>query len=156
MQARRFINAKDRAIGVAQRSDLCRIAAVPISASSSEKAFALMKVGLLLIEAALPAGAVDNRASGSWKPGYAAEWRKQVANASGPYTLMACSYLLEEVINPDWLDPHVVHILSCLPQRWKAIREASVSGLCLRVSLLDQAVNYNVVDKLKYAPGRRR
>lgn len=155
LTAKKFVGAKDRARGRARPVDIFKLASLDQCKSASERMMSLVKAALLLIEASLPEGAVNTSKSGSWRPSYAAQWRKSVVNASGSYTLMACSYILEEAIHPDWMDPHAVHILSCLPQRWKAIREASLPALSLRAYLLDQALNYSMVDKTKYLRGRR-
>lgn len=150
MNARKHVNSKDRARSRARIPEFTDVAKVPPTASSGERGLAWAKAALLMIEAALPCGAIDNSTSGAWRPAIAAEWRKVVQTAQGPYTLMGCAFLLEETIDPEWIDPHATHLLSCLPQRWKSIREATVSSLCLRIVMLDQGVQYDTVDKSKY------
>ena len=156
MHAKRHLNSRDRARNRAQIPDFTDVAKVPPSASSGEQAFALSKAALLMIEAALPCGAIDNSPTGAWRPEIAAAWRKVVQTAPGPYTLMGCVFLLEENIDPEWIDPHMTHLLACLPQRWKAIREATFSGLCLRIAMLDQGVQYDTVDTRKYVGKGRK
>jgi Bromodomain len=150
MNARKHVNSKDRARSRATIPELTDVAKVSHSATSGERGLAWAKAALLMIEAALPCGAIDNSSSGAWRPAIAAEWRKVIQTAQGPYTLMGCAFLLEENIDPEWIDPHATHLLSCLPQRWKSIREATVSSLCLRIVMLDQGVLYDTVDTSKY------
>ena len=141
-----YINKRDRARGHLCPPNFVEVCSTPKGASSGEETFAMAKTALLMIEAALPAGSVETGPRGEWRPEYSAAWRMTVMQAPGPYTLMACIYYLEESINPEWIDPHVTHVLSCLPQRWKAIREASFSSLALRVFMLDQGLDYETVE----------
>jgi hypothetical protein len=141
MAALKYLNADGRARGKVQLPDFLDIASVPPSASSNEIGLALAKAALLMIEAALPEDAVDT--GDTWNSDMAYAWRKTVERASGAFTLMTCVYLLEEAIDPEWMEQKSIHLLSCLPQRWKAIREATVAGLSLRIAMLDQAIQYN-------------
>jgi Bromodomain len=156
MKAKVYLSRSDRARNKAKISDFVKVASFPPPTSSGELSFALAKAALLIIEAALPIGSIDTSPKGAWRPEVAAEWRKVVENAEGPYTLMACIFYLEEYIDPDWIDPHMTHLLSCLPQRWKAIREANCSSLCLRLAMLDQGVKYDVVDRRKFSGKSRK
>jgi len=146
MNARRHVNSPDRARGSLRVPDFMDIARITPSSSSLEISLGVGRAGLLLIEAALPDGAVDT----SWGYSLSAAWRNVVQTAAGPSTLMACVFLLEEHIDPEWMDPHMVHLLACLPQRWKAIREATVSSLCLRITMLDQCVQYDAIEHLNH------
>jgi Bromodomain len=106
-----------------------------------QKSLALMKAAILAIELALPIGAVDNRTDvGPWRPEYAREWRKLVQRADGPGCLVRLVILLEDAISEDWQKERVGHTRSCLPARWKAVEEASASGLAMRILLLDRAI----------------
>jgi hypothetical protein len=156
MRAKKFLRAKDRARGTAQVPNLVDIALAHPSASTSEKAFAVAKAGLLLVEAALPIGAIDNSYTGVWRPDYAAKWRKMVEKAEGPCALTTCAFLFEESITPEWIDQHFIHMLSSLPVKWKAIRDATVSNVALRISLLDNGLNYETVDKTRYKNRSRK
>uniref|UniRef100_A0A6T5Y014 Uncharacterized protein n=1 Tax=Thalassionema nitzschioides TaxID=33649 RepID=A0A6T5Y014_9STRA len=144
MNARRHVNSPDRARGNARVPDFMDIAGISPLSSSIEIALGAGRAGLLLIEAALPEAAVETE----WSPAYSEAWRNVVKTATGPSTLMACAFLLEEHLDPEWLDPHMNHLLSCLPQRWKAIREATASSLCLRIFMLDQSIHYNANEHL--------
>ena len=106
MSSKKHLNSRDRARNRAQIPDFTNVAKVPPSASSGEQAFALAKAALLMIEAALPCGTVDNSPTGAWRPEISAAWRKVVQTAPCPYTLMGCVFLLEENIDPEWIDPH--------------------------------------------------
>jgi len=144
MNARRHVNSPDRARGSIRVPDFMDIARISPSSSSLEISLGVGRAGLLLIEAALPDGAVDT----SWGYSFSAAWRNVVQAATGPSTLMACAFLLEEHVDPEWMDPRMIHLLACLPQRWKAIREATVSSLCLRITMLDQCVQYDAIEHL--------
>jgi Bromodomain len=114
--------------------------------SPMQKSLALMKAAILAIELALPIGAVDNRTDiGPWRPEYAREWRKLVRRADGPACLVRLVILLEDSISEDWLKERVGHTRSCLPARWKAVEEASPSGLAMRILLLDRATKVSYI-----------
>lgn len=141
LKAHKFLFSPGRSRGDAQHPNLFRVVN-PGPVTSFECSLAFMKASLLLIEAALPQGAVENTTDGFWRPDFALQWRKAVEEADGNYTLMACAYMLEEAIEPEWLRERPVQILSCLPQRWKAIREASAASVGVRIQLLDSAIDY--------------
>eukprot|EP00546_Thalassionema_frauenfeldii_P009113 CAMPEP_0178917458 /NCGR_PEP_ID=MMETSP0786-20121207/13259_1 /TAXON_ID=186022 /ORGANISM="Thalassionema frauenfeldii, Strain CCMP 1798" /LENGTH=2172 /DNA_ID=CAMNT_0020591013 /DNA_START=88 /DNA_END=6606 /DNA_ORIENTATION=- len=151
MNARRYVNSPDRARGNARAPDFVDIARISPWSSSSEIALGVGRAGLILIAAALPEAAVDT----DWGTTYSAAWQNVVKNATGPSTLMACAFLLEEHLDPEWMDPHMIHLLSCLPQRWKAIREATVSSLCLRITMLDQSIHYNANEHLNRVENKK-
>mmetsp|Transcript_6371 Transcript_6371/g.9204 ORF Transcript_6371/g.9204 Transcript_6371/m.9204 type:complete len:230 (+) Transcript_6371:69-758(+) len=154
LSAKAFIEAPNRARGNLCPPNFVEVATVTLGSSSGEETFQRLKAAMLMMEAALPAGSVDTGPRGDWRPEYSAAWRKTVIEASGPYTLMACAYYLEESIIPEWIDQHITHVLSSLPQRWKAIREASHASLALRISMLDMGLDYETVE-LKKPKSRR-
>ena len=157
MRAKKFLRAKDRARGMAaQVPNLVDIASAHPSASTSEKAFAVAKAALLLVEAALPIGAIDNSNTGVWRPDYAAKWRKMVEKAEGPCALTTCAFLFEESITPEWIDQHFINMLSSLPVKWKAVRDATVSNVALRIALLDKGLDFETVDKTRYKNRSRK
>jgi hypothetical protein len=147
MTAKDFLRADDRARGSAILPDFLEVSKVAPSASSDETTFGLLKAALLLIEAALPTGAVDNSDQGTWSPTLACEWRSVVQSARGPSSLMRCVILLEECLSPEWMEPQFIHLLACMPIKWKAINEASVSSLATRIFLIDKGLHYDEVDK---------
>ena len=147
MVATKFLHAKDRSRGSAALPNFTEVAQVEPTASSGKRTFAMLKAALLLLEAALPLGAVDNSERGSWCPPFAAEWRTNVRNARGPSSLILCVILLENSLSSEWVEIHFVHLLSCLPLGWKAINEATVGLIALRIFLIDQGIQYDEVDK---------
>lgn len=113
--------------------------------------FAYMKVALLLIEYSLPIGAINNSDGGTWKPEIASYWRYLVQNSQSPAQLMGCLIVFEDALSMDWLRPNAEHLLLCLPKHWKAMNEATVSSLALRIWLLDGGIKYGLVVKSDYA-----
>jgi hypothetical protein len=143
MKAHKFLNADNRLRGPTTIPDLVKVAKVGPSATSEETTFGILKAALLMIDAALPVGSVDDSGKGPWSPERASQWRKLVQNAAGPSSLMRCAILLEESISQEYMDMKFSHLLSCLPLRWKAIKEASVASLALRIFLFDRGINYS-------------
>jgi hypothetical protein len=147
MVARKFLHAKDRARGSAPVPNFTEVARVEPTATSSKKTLGMLKAALLLLEASLPYGAVDTSDRGAWRPSLAAEWRSVVRSARGPSSLMRCLVLLESSLSLEWMDTHYIHLLSSLPIGWKAINEATVGLIALRIFVLDQGLQYDEVDK---------
>ena len=147
MVAKKFLHAKDRSRGSAPVPSFSEVARVEPTASTGKKTFGMLKAALLLMEAALPLGAVDTSAKGQWNPSLASEWRSAVKNARGPASLMRCLILLESSLSLEWVDTHYSHLISCLPIGWKAINEATVGSIALRIFLIDQGLHYDEVDK---------
>jgi hypothetical protein len=147
MTAKDFLHASDRARCSATLPDFLEISKVAPSASSDERTFGLLKAALILVEAALPLGAVDISDQGPWSTALASEWRSVVRSALGPSSLMRCVILLEECLSLEWMQPQFSHLLACMPIKWKAVNEASVSSLATRIFLIDKGVHYDKVDK---------
>jgi hypothetical protein len=161
LNAKDFIFARDRVRGQDQDPlpDFALIAmgyGYGSSKCSNDNTFATMKAAALAIEAALPLGSVDTTPNGLWNPNTARQWRIQVRYAVGPAELMRCVILLEDAITVDWIKEDVGHLRSCLPARWKAIGEASPSGLAVRIILLDRSIKYSTVDRKRFAPRKRK
>lgn len=142
MLANKFLRAKDRARGLAPLPNFSEVARVEPTASTGKKTLGMLKAALLLLEAALPSGAVDCSKKGPWRPSLASEWRKAVRHARGPASLMQCLVLLENSLALEWVDPHYSHLLSCLPIGWKAINEATVGSIALRIFVIDRGIHY--------------
>ena len=156
MYAKDYLYARDRARGSAPLPDFARISfPCKEKPSLSEKTMAIVKAGLLAIEAALPVGCIDNRATGPWRHKFATQWRLSVVNAAGPASLMQCVILLEDMISEEWFKEDVGYVRSCLPARWKAISEASAASLAIRVILFDRAIIYGNVDCKRYAARKK-
>jgi len=147
MVAKKFLRAKDRARGSAPVPNFTEVAKVEPTASTGKKTLGMLKAALLLLEAALPFGAVDTSAKGSWRPSLASEWRSMVRSARGPSSLMRCLVLLESSLSLEWVEPHYSHLLSSLPIGWKAINEATVGSIALRIFVIDQGIQYDEVDR---------
>jgi hypothetical protein len=156
LEAKGYLKARDRARGSEPLPDFDKVAHVGTDATSNDRVFATMKASLLLIEAALPVGSVDNTDSGPWNRTIASQWRSMVQQSPGPWSLMRCVILLEDTISEEWIKPQIGHLRSCLPNRWKALYEASASSLAMRILLLDRAIMYENVDKKRYKPSKSK
>lgn len=117
----------------------------------------LLKTALLVMEAALPMGSIDTRENGSWRPEFSNQWRLNVLAAHGPATLMQCVIVFEDAIADDHcMKENYGHVRSCLPARWKAVLESSVSSLAVRIIMLDRSLAYGNVDKKRYAKRKKK
>jgi len=158
--AKDYAIAADRARGNQALPDLAQIAWTDASLSTSEATIGLMKAAMLVIEAALPVGSVQNTESGVWRNDYAKEWRLMVRRARGAAELMKLLIFLEDCIytsaSSDWIKEDVSHITGCMPNRWKAVGEASASGLAVRITLLDRSIKYAEYDRKRYSKRKRR
>ena len=156
LEAKSFLNAKDRIRGFLPLPPFAQIVKHSSHASGNEKIFLKMKAAILAIEAALPIGSINNTAKGQWRPEFANQWRLNALHAKGPWDLMRCVILLEENINDEWIHPDVGNIYTGLPLRMKALEEASPSSLAMRIILLDKSLIYSRVDKKRYKPSKSR
>lgn len=146
MFAYKFLNAKKRARATpATKTEIFESAFTRPSASHDEKFLGLFKGALLLIEAALPRGSVGSSSgkNGKWNPQAAALWRNFVKDAQGPESLMKCVLLLEDAISPDWLHSQATQLYASIPKQLRAMREASLPAIALRVSVLDRCIKYS-------------
>jgi hypothetical protein len=156
MEACAFLRANDRARGSALLPDFASIAKVGNRASTDCRTFAVLKAAVLLIEAALPEGAIDTTSKGLWKPSVAQQWRVMVEKADSPSSLLRLVILLEDSITEEWFKTDVGHLRACLPNRWKALNEASVASLAIRIILLDRGLDYVTIDKKRYVESKKR
>jgi hypothetical protein len=150
MEAVKYLHSKDRVRGSEPLSNFARIARVERSANITKKMFAICKAGLLIIEASLPLGSVDNTVSGRWNLRYARQWREVVKNARGPWELMRCVIVLEDAISQEWMRSNESTLRDCLPIRLRSLEEASSSSVAMRITLLDKGMLYGTVDKKRY------
>jgi hypothetical protein len=118
--------------------DLHEFVCTRAGASHEERSLMLVKGSILLVEAALPAGAIEY-----WPSSAALLWRNFVRNAIGPESLLKCVLLLEDAISPEFLRPQATQMSSALPRQWRAMGEASVSSVALRVAVLDHSLKYS-------------
>jgi hypothetical protein len=156
LEAKAFLDARDRSRGQLLLPDFVQIARTPPMASSNEEILATMKAASLAIEAALPVGCVDNTEKGPWNPPLASQWRLKVLQSEGAWDLMRCVLLLEESISEEWIRPEMGNLRACLPGRMKALEEATPSSLAMRVLLLDRAILYQNVDKKRFKPSKSK
>jgi len=154
-QARTFIKSKNRARGSSTNlPPFSEIATSPNPdfSSTEVKSLATLKALLLMIEAALPEGSV--LANSTWIT--ASSWRNMVQNANGAAALMGCLVLFEDALDEKWIEPHAYHLLSCMPRHWRAIQDASLSGVALRIWILDNGIQFAKTEKLKNKGGIRK
>jgi len=156
LEAKAYLNSKDRIRGFLPLPPFGRIMETSPHASANEKIFAKMKAAVLAIESALPIGSINNTAKGQWRPEFAKQWRLNALYSKGPWDLMRCVILLEENINDEWIHPDIGNIYTGLPLRMKALEEASPSSLAMRIVLLDKSLIYSRVDKKRYKPSKSR
>jgi hypothetical protein len=154
--AQDFLHARDRARGGVPLADFIRVAYSHDNLNTSQTTLAQTKAALLAIEAALPIGSIDNSEIGGWRPDFAQNWRVLVINAEGSATLMRCCFVLEDAIVSDWIKEDVGHLRACLPDRWKAVAEASPSSLAIRAILLDRSLKYGKVDRKRFAKKQKK
>ena len=155
LTAKDFLQVRDRARGSLPLSDFGKIASKG-APHSEERKLAMLKAALLAIEAAAPVGSVHNTSSGTWRSEYARQWRRMVKEAEGPGALTTLAIYLEDMISDGWRKESVGHLLSCLPQRWKAIGEASAAGLAIRITVLDRTIKFATLDRKRYSKKKRR
>lgn len=154
LEAREFLQAKDRIRGNAPLPDFAKISQTTPNSTADDRIFAATKTGALAIESALPIGSVNTNSI--WKPEYAQQWRLAVQQASGPWDLMRCIIILEDAVTEEWMRPEIGHLRSCLPGRWKALDEASPASLAMRIILLDRGILYGTVDKKRYKVAKKK
>jgi hypothetical protein len=105
----------------------------------------LLKFALLVVEAALPIGAIDQESEDRWSDDFMTVWRDSVLMAGDPTALMACQIMLEYGVKTVWLKPGGNKLLSSLPSRTHSMKFASTGLIALRLSALDQAIKYTKV-----------
>lgn len=147
----KFLDAKNRARSIpASAPEIYECVHVRQFASHDEKLLGILKGALLLIEAALPLGSIGPSEYGTWNSHTAALWRNLVKNSPGAGSLMKCVLLLEDAISPDWLHPKASYLFSAVTRQWRALSEASLPAIALRVSLLDNGLKYSFVGKSRH------
>jgi hypothetical protein len=143
MFAFQFLNSKKRARPTPlSKAEIFETAFTSPSASPDEKTLGLLKGALLLIEVALPRGSVGLSQNGSWNPLAVALWRNLVKDAQGPESLMRCVLLLEDAISSDWLHSQATQMYNSIPKQFRALGEATLPSIALRISILDRCLKY--------------
>lgn len=155
--ATQFLHASDRSRGPnCALPQTGKVVVIGPGASPDDKAIALLKAALLIIESALPLGAVDCSLKGAWNPTLAASWRSCVQETKSLFTLMGCLVLMEDALSEKWMNPQSFQLLTCLQRHWKAVSDATVSSLWLRVWLLDSSIKYDYVNKNRKGSSNKR
>ena len=101
----------------------------------------LVRLALLIVEAALPRGCLEI-ADDRWGDIFAEAWRESVINCSDSVGLMQCLIILETCIKPVWLKQKILIQLS---NRNHALRNASIGQVALRLWTIDLAIKYDKV-----------
>lgn len=154
MAAKKYLHKRNRArLSIRPTLDFEKIMTNGPGASQNDKILSILKVATLIIESALPVGSIN--VTKVWTSEVSIHWRSNVKSAQGPIELMGCLILLENAISKKWIKPSISQILSSMPMHWKAVAEASISSLALRIWLLDSGIKYENVDKRRSATGRR-
>lgn len=105
----------------------------------------ILKMAMLVIESALPIGAIDESEE-RWGNNFREIWREAVGVSADAVSLMQCQLMLEYGIRTAWLKPSGLKFFSCLPSRIHALRNACFSAVALRIWALDFTIKY---DKLE-------
>jgi len=143
INAVKHLNAPGRARGDAKPHPLEVALKVRDPNSSLEKQLAKLRATLLVIEAAMPEGAVRSEGKkASWIPSIAAQWRKNVEVADGPSALMRCVICLECALDSEWLREASLKIIANNPTHSKALQAANLSSVAIRIYLLDRGIKF--------------
>ncbi|GMH83740.1 hypothetical protein TrST_g5879 [Triparma strigata] len=143
INAVKHLNAPGRARGDAKPHPLEVALKVRDPNSSLEKQLAKLRATLLVIEAAMPEGAVRSEGKkASWIPSIAAQWRKNVEAADGPSALMRCVICLECALDSEWLREASLKIIANNPTHSKALQAANLSSVAIRIYLLDRGIKF--------------
>ena len=145
LKATEFLNSPNRAVMFTPVMNFRKIMNDVSNNPIDDNTLSLLQCATLTIEAALPSGMVDTSPTGSWNIEKSTFWRSLVMKSNSPGDLMGCIVLLENVISKDWLRPNAEHLLACLSRPWKAINDASVSSIALRLWVLDRGIKYGLI-----------
>jgi len=114
----------------------------PLSFSDSKSIVSQLRLALLIIEAALPHGSIDD-SDDRWGEDFVTPWRAAVTVANDAVSLMQCQIMLEYGIRTAWLRPAGLKMLSCLASRTHAMRTATCGMVAIRIWTLDVAIKYD-------------
>ena len=134
--AHKFMDEPQRACGTHPR----------MTYSDCESAVSQLRTAMLMIEAALPFGAIDD-SDDRWGEDFVVPWREAVAVASDAISLMQCQLMLEYGIRTSWLKPAGLKMFSCLPSRVQCARNATCGLVAIRVWVLDMTIKYDQIKK---------
>eukprot|EP01036_Dinobryon_divergens_P023401 gene23401-31743_t len=111
---------------------------------NSRSTVGMLRAGLLIVEAALPAGSVDD-AEDKWGDDLVVAWRESVNIAQDATALMQSQIVLECAVKNAWLRPAGLKLMCCLPSRAHAMRNATCGAVAVRLWALDSAIRYDKV-----------
>ena len=114
----------------------------PLSFSDSKGMVSQLRLALLIVEAALPHGSIDD-SDDRWGEDFVTPWRAAVTVANDAVSLMQCQIMLEFGIRTAWLRPTGLKMLSCLASRTHAMRTATCGMVAIRIWTLDAAIKYD-------------
>jgi hypothetical protein len=158
LMASKYIGARRRAKGATflRAVSLQQALRVNPGASSSDQMVAILKASLLVIEAALPLGSVDNTTDGPWNTQASSYWRFLVEHSPGLSTLMGCVILLQDAVSKAWFRQRGTHMMECLPMCYRAMEDATLSSIATRIYILDRSLLYGLVSHADPASHRSR
>ena len=143
LRAQLYVEAPGRAceaVGAPQRLAELR-AAVLDGGGAAGRGVGVAKLGLGVLEAALPAAGVRED---FWDAEAVAAWRLKLEGARGAEELMECLLLLEAALRHYALDAVVGRAyMAAVPTRDVALTQVTLHGVVLRMMLLDAAVLYD-------------
>ena len=93
---------------------------------SLQPTLTLLKIGLYIIEAALPYGSLDKSEDKWGKKRFIDAWREYVITATDATMLMSCLLILEYSIKQQWYKPSMMKLFTYLPCRSYAMRYATI------------------------------
>jgi len=105
----------------------------------------MLRAALLLVEAALPLGSVDDESDDKWGDNFVEAWREAVVAAHDAASLMQCQIMLECAVRNAWLRPAASKLLTCLASRAHAMRNATCGAVAIRLWVLDSGIRYDKV-----------
>lgn len=112
------------------------------SFSDSNNVLGVLKIAMAMIEGSLPAGAIDE-SEDRWADNFVIAWRESLASSNDPYSLMQCQIMLEYGIRTAWYKKNGLKMMSLMPSRAHALRNATYSSVALRIWILDQSILYD-------------
>ena len=140
-------------LGEPNRYERDRISESIFQYSDTRTPLGTLKIAMLVIEAALPAGSV-NESDERWGDSFVEVWRESVVAAANATTLMGCQIMLEWGINTAWLKPGGSKLMTLLPSRTHSLKCATTGLISIRLWALDQAINYAKVLKSSSESGK--
>ena len=142
IKATSYVDAAKRARGKRAPRSLSKALQVNDMNSSEEVALAKLRAALLVIESALVEGSVDTSDNGVWCEETSNAWQVRVEESRGAAGLMFCVLLLESALKPDTVIYNAAKLISNLPTHSKAVADATLSSVAIRIYMLDKGVNF--------------